>query len=154
MAEVETNILDYTQPVLQEPPQQEMPPQEPRQIPTLIVVKRKPSLQQRQKVYLAIALAVAVVLIMVIIHKLFSPSELGRSLARCGWVFYAMPGCGYCSQQKAILGGRYPKTVVCRRSSGGACASISGFPFWHNARTGESRSGLQDAEELVEMAQW
>lgn len=119
-----------------------------------------------RKTLLAVALAVAVVLIIVILYYMFSPRTLAKGLARCGWIVYYRQGCGYCTKQKHVLGGKFHKYIECDTSGnqiGGYTTSpplpcnsptITGFPFWYNTRTKETRVGLQDAGSLEKMAQW
>jgi hypothetical protein len=111
---------------------------------------------------MVMVLAVSIVLILLIMVSLCSRTR--HRLARRGWVLYTLTGCGYCTQQLDLLGGQYSKTVKCNsreKQIGGythtppiPCNSpmINGYPFWYNARTHQSRSGVQDTAALDQMA--
>lgn len=107
---------------------------------------------------LLVALAVVVV-----IFAMVSLRRRGsfQNLAARGWVLSTKDGCGYCEKQLEILGGSYPKIYECAADGSPkdpaanlpfACKDITGFPFWHNTVTGESRVGLQDRDALAKMA--
>ncbi|MEI6568236.1 MAG: hypothetical protein WCR20_16275 [Verrucomicrobiota bacterium] len=92
--------------------------------------------------------------------------RLGAQLAEQGWVLYTRPGCPWCTKQMDVLG-NYPNLVVCDGSASGkvspdaqkltgvlSCNSekITGFPFWHNVKTGVMGSGMQSEANLRELA--
>jgi len=92
--------------------------------------------------------------------------RLSAQLAEQGWVLYTRPGCPWCTKQMDVLG-TYPNLVVCDGSASGkispdaqkltgllSCNSdkITGFPFWHNVKTGVMGSGMQTEANLRELA--
>ena len=84
------------------------------------------------------------------------------ALASRGWYLYTRPGCSWCHKQMDALGGEYKNRIECaadavkRALPAGApvCgdSKISGYPFWHNVKTGQSKTGFQDMKALTEMA--
>ena len=113
----------------------------------------------------------AVLVLVVVAHYAMKPKRhpgLTDGLENNGWILYTRPNCGYCQQQKAILGKRFlssPGNVIDCDPTAAAGASwpgrgaprcgdprIVGYPFWFNRRTGNTKVGLQDAKELRAMA--
>lgn len=117
-----------------------------------------------RKTLTAVLLAIAIVLILVILYHMVQPGRLAKSLAHRGWIVYYRPGCGYCTKQKQVLGGKFKNFIECDTKGnlvGGytshpelPCNSpiIKGFPFWYNTRTKKFRTGLQDTSSLEKMA--
>jgi len=127
---------------------------------------------------LAIGL-LAVVAIVLLIYFSVRPNQpkggTSKGLQRNGWVLYTRPGCGFCDKQRTLLGSKFLNTqgnvTDCGSSvargapvlTGGsnpapAPAPVCGdprivaYPFWYCKTTGEIRVGLQDANQLREMA--
>jgi hypothetical protein len=84
-----------------------------------------------------------------------------RALERNGWVVYYMSGCRFCTMQKDALGAPYANyiEVEAGRQVGGYTQAppypieqITGYPFWYNSKTGETRNGYQDRAALRKMA--
>lgn len=83
-----------------------------------------------------------------------------QALAARGWYFYSKPGCPWCSRQLEALGGSYPNVITCAGAGAAvpkgalACADpkITGYPFWYNVQSKESRTGFQDKAALAAMA--
>lgn len=119
---------------------------------------------RRRRMLLTVALAAAVVLIIMILYYMFSHGGLAKGLTRNGWVVYYRHGCGYCTRQKIVLGGKFHKFIECDSSGkqiGGytthpplPCNSptITGYPFWYNTHTKATRVGLQETAALEKMA--
>lgn len=126
------------------------------------------SMNTKILVSVVISIAVIVVSIIMICHHMPSvtSSSVSTRLAQGGWVVYYRQGCGYCTAQKQVLawgnkqphnyiecdmrgkqvGGLFPPPVPCNSPT------ITGFPFWLNTRTGETRAGLQSINALNTMA--
>lgn len=90
---------------------------------------------------------------------------LAETLGDAGWVVYYRQGCGYCDEQRRVLGKPHlMPSVECdpagRQMGGDAaplpCGSpvITGYPFWLNVRSGEARVGLQGHSALENMASY
>ena len=86
-----------------------------------------------------------------------------QALAVRGWYFYSKSGCQWCSRQLEALGGSYPNVITCAGAAAHtvpvpkgalACtdAKITGYPFWYNVQSKESRTGFQDQAALAVMA--
>ena len=85
-----------------------------------------------------------------------------EALASAGWYLYTRPGCSWCHKQIDALGGSYANRIECGKDGASpappagapACTDpkISGYPFWYNATTGQSRTGFQNSEALLSMA--
>lgn len=112
------------------------------------------------RVLKCIIIAVAVILIVLIVFHMGSPKAMARRLAARGWVLVTKEGCTYCEKQLDVLGGKYPKTARCSADGDMIdsdvaipfdCKEISGFPYWQNLQTGETKVGLQDKAALKEM---
>lgn len=109
---------------------------------------------------LAAVLAVAVLLLIVIMYYVVDDSCLAKRLARSGWTVYYRKGCHYCKKQKSVLDGKFRQTVKCdvdgsllrsyTATPALSCKDpiITGFPFWYNTRTKDTRVGLQSKEKL------
>lgn len=106
--------------------------------------------------------AMAIVLIILLLYFIMAPRRsLSSRLARCGWVLYVRDGCGYCSRQMDILNGHYPKIVECGKDGTQVnttcanppfqCSQVSGFPYWANTVTKETKVGLQKQGDLEKM---
>lgn len=84
------------------------------------------------------------------------------ALASAGWYLYTRPGCSWCHKQIDALGGSYVNRIECGKDGASpappagapACTDpkISGYPFWYNATTGQSRTGFQNSDALLSMA--
>ena len=84
------------------------------------------------------------------------------ALADSGWYLYTRPGCSWCHKQLEALGGAYKNRIDCGADGANpappagapACndPKISGYPFWHNLKTGQSKTGFQNLTELSAMA--
>ncbi len=71
-----------------------------------------------------------------------------------GWQLYMLKGCGYCTKQAAELKGfntfaeyeRGNPVPIVNNIEGELYSrdKISGFPFWYNSKTGETKSGKRD----------
>jgi hypothetical protein len=71
-----------------------------------------------------------------------------------GWQLYMLKNCGYCTKQLAELKGfntfaeyeRGNPVPIVNNIQGELYPrdKISGFPFWYNSNTGETKSGKQD----------
>ena len=117
-----------------------------------------------RKMLKSLAMAIAIVLIIMILYYLLVPGTLSKKLAKCGWIVYYRQGCGFCTKQKQVLRGDFENYIECDMSGnqiGGyttkppiPCNSsvITGFPFWYNTRTKDTKVGLQTLESLKEMA--
>jgi hypothetical protein len=113
--------------------------------------------------YTNLAIALAVLIIICVIVYWFLNKDLSRRLARKGWMVYYKQGCYYCDKQKTTLNYKFNNYVECDSNgyqiSGFTssppfnCGSpeISGYPFWYNMNTGESKPGYQDLESLTMM---
>lgn len=98
-------------------------------------------------------IALVIVLVLVIAYaamRFWKKKSLGDHLASQGWVLYTKPGCGFCTKQLALLGARYPKTVVCSGQNP-ACKKIQAFPLWANVKTHKTRTGFQGQKQLEGM---
>lgn len=95
--------------------------------------------------------------------------QVSDGLERNGWILYTRPGCGFCDQQKNLLGQKFlndagnvvdcdPKKTERHSERPGKgiphCGDgrIVGYPFWFNRKTGGIKIGLQDAAQLRSMA--
>ena len=82
--------------------------------------------------------------------------SLADRIAANGWELYTYPGCGACTAQLKYLnnGMLYRPSYVCGTGALGArearCAGA--YPAWHNVKTGATRTGVQRAPALEEMA--
>lgn len=127
----------------------------------------------------SVAFAVIIVLVIMVMCRLAYSSDdessddskrslkgsHAKRLAGCGWIVYYLQGCGYCTKQKEVLGGKYKNYIECNRQGDQlsgytttppiACNSpqISGYPFWYNTKTKDTRGGLQGVDALKKMAQ-
>jgi hypothetical protein len=106
--------------------------------------------------------AIIVVLVLIILYYLFRP-HIATRLAKEGWVLYTMEDCVFCVKQLWELGSvTYPLHVKCGKNKklkaayGTTppipCSKVTAFPFWYNAKTKETRTGLQTRSELRKMA--
>ena len=114
--------------------------------------------------YTNIMLAVFVIVVICIIVYWFINKDLSKRLARKGWMVYYKQGCYYCDKQKGALNYKFRNYVECDSNGyqvGGftnspplSCGSseITGYPFWYNMSTGETKPGFQDIESLTMMA--
>jgi len=131
------------------------------------VTRVQPGYCTSKKIVASILLATVVVMVAAILYIMFSGSStaVGTRLSRGGWIVYYLRGCGYCTKQKELLGGRSPpgySFVECDMKGnqvGGQAPPIpcghpiiKGYPFWFNVRTKETRAGLQSLSVLKSMA--
>lgn len=78
-----------------------------------------------------------------------------KSISDAGWVVYYSDGCGFCGKQKELLpgvasvkcniGGRPTDINLNGADPPLACDNpiITGFPFWYNTKTKETKVGVQ-----------
>ena len=94
-------------------------------------------------------------------HKPAADASDSANLASNGWYLYTRPGCPWCHKQLDALGGKFNNQIDCTTSGPSqeppagapACndSRISGYPYWYNVSTGESKSGYQDQVALAKM---
>jgi hypothetical protein len=121
-----------------------------------------PAQKSSGDMYSTLITAVIVLLVILIIIYLAMPRSLSKRLECKGWVVYFMQGCHYCSKQKRVLDRDFRKYIECDANGnqiGGInppvpCGSpiITGYPFWFNTRTGESKPGFQSLLDLEIMS--
>lgn len=103
-----------------------------------------------------LAAAVLALLLVLVIAQIWGGGDLGRRLDAAGWTLYLKPGCPACTLQQRHLrlldAAQLPRREVCGADGGAQCAAFTAFPAWHNARTGETRYGVQTACQLRGMA--
>ena len=175
MAQPQTSILDYVQPLAGQLPAAYYPG------PGVVKPVRYPDSDSdsdsdsdeeggpwMRKLVFAFALAMAIVLVILIVFCLASPQgreqkALMRELAHRGWTVYLKKGCGWCHKQMKLLDG-FDHTVLCSNDSPPVvldsymqappleCGKIAAFPYWYNTRTQEDRTGYQDEHALKKMA--
>jgi hypothetical protein len=128
----------------------------------------------RNSVRLAVGL-LAVLAIVVMVYYATKPAnrkrgEVSSGLMKNGWILYTRPGCGFCDQQKSLLGNKFLNSagnvIDCSTqnmpnpplktpgTSTPQCGDprIVGYPFWYSNQTGGIKIGLQDADQLRRMA--
>lgn len=82
---------------------------------------------------------------------------LGEKLDDNGWELYTMTGCGWCEEQKKVLGSDVFGLKIDTCSTIEECTKvveeqgIVGFPAWINVFNNETRVGFQTIEQLEEM---
>jgi len=109
---------------------------------------------------------VLVIVVVLFIYGMVATKDLldniGADVAAKGWFLYTSAGCPYCTQQMNLFDSEYPKLVQCGHGRAvvgpagpgpAACSAIQAFPYWVNAATGDTRTGFQNLEALVQMAE-
>ena len=102
-----------------------------------------------------VIICVLMLVLIASIYKNMCLAQCAKRLVQSGWVLLSKTRCRFCKIQKAILGSDYPCTIEC---DGGVVPEfVKGmvtlvFPTWYNTQTGEVREGVQEKEELREMA--
>ena len=80
---------------------------------------------------------------------------LADRLVSSGWELFTLPGCGACTTQLTILDSNmhYGASYVCGLNPPGVREGMcpDAFPTWRNMKTGEVRTGVQDAAALKAM---
>ena len=85
-------------------------------------------------------------------------NTLGKQLDDAGWMLYTMEGCGWCDEQKNVLGNNKFDIKIEHCETGEECVenalliNTTGYPSWHNVFSNETRPGFHTIEELEEMA--
>lgn len=87
------------------------------------------------------------------------PAErtLGERLDDAGWSLYTMTGCGWCEEQKKVLGNDIYGLKIENCNNREECTKIvqeqdiKGFPTWINVYSNEISPGFKTIEELEEM---
>ncbi len=127
-------------------------------------VHNAPMRASSQKISWAPVVAAVLVVLLLVVAVVFwrGATDLSSRLARAGWVLYAKEGCGFCDEQLAMFGKKLPKLLVYCYSDGTtmstfdappvACGQFRAFPTWYNRKTSETRAGLQQPQDLAQMA--
>lgn len=85
------------------------------------------------------------------VHFASSDGSLATDLHHAGWTLYTRPGCSWCEEQKRTITMPAPAVVDCGAGAHPMCAKISGFPHWHNEKTGAAVEGYQSTDKLERM---
>ena len=90
--------------------------------------------------------------------ELIKDKTLGERLDDNGWMLYTMDGCGWCEEQKEVLGSSRFDIKIEKCYTREECVenalliNTTGYPSWHNVFSNETRPGFHTVEELTEMA--
>lgn len=89
--------------------------------------------------------------------ELIKDPTLGERLDDAGWMLYTSDGCGWCTEQKKILGNNKFDIKIENCATRDECIenalaiNTSGYPTWHNVFSNETLPGFRTLEQLEEI---